>query len=140
VHLGQLAQTEAMGTITEQGFPVNVEPRTADILAFQLSSPHTGPHALNNKVTFQFGNSADDDHHGAAQWTARVELFTEADELQVEVVQLIEYFQEVPDGACDTIARPHQDYIEAATTGIGHHLVETRAAGFGSRDLVRCNG
>ena len=81
-------------------------------------------------------DGADDDDDGTAQWAARVQLFTEASELDVEVVQLVEYFQKVADGACDAIARPHQDHIEAAAAGIGHKLVETWPAGFGSGDLV----
>ncbi len=84
--LGQLTQTEAMGSIPEQGLTIEVEPGATDVLAFELGSPHTSPDALNNKVAFQLGYGADDDYNSTAQWTAGVDVFPEADELDVEMI------------------------------------------------------
>jgi hypothetical protein len=53
-----------------------------------------------------------------------------------EVVQFAEYFQEVPGGTCDAIARPDQDYVELSAAGIGQELIEAGALRFRPADLV----
>jgi hypothetical protein len=84
--LGQLTQAEAMGSIPEQGLMIEVESWPPDMLAFELGSPHAGPDALYYKVAFELGNGADDDDDGAAQRTAGVDVFPEADKLDVQMV------------------------------------------------------
>ena len=85
---------------------------------------------------FQLSDGADDDHDGTAQRAAGIDIFPEADELYFEAVQLIEHFEEVPGGSGDTIAGPDQDNIEAATAGIGHHLIQSRPFGLRAGDPV----
>ncbi len=72
-----------MSTVPEQRLAIYVEPRPADVLAIEPGPPHAGPNPLHYKVTFQFGNGADDDDDGAAQWAARVKILPKADELDV---------------------------------------------------------
>jgi len=69
--------------------------------------------------------SPDDHDDGAAQRAARVDLLAEADELDAERVQLVEYLEEVPGGAGDAIAGPDQHDIEAAAAGIPHQIIQT---------------
>src|SRR5664279_954321 len=90
----------------QQGLTVDVECGPPDVLAFEFGPPHSSANALHDQRAFQLGDGADDDNHRPAQWAGGIELFPEADELDVPVVQLVEYFQEVPDGACNPVARP----------------------------------
>lgn len=69
--------------------------RAADVAAFQLGPAHAAPHPFHDQVALQLGDGADDDHHGAAQRAARVDVLPEADELDVEVVHLIQHLQQV---------------------------------------------
>ena len=136
MHLGQFAQTEAMGTIAEQGLPIYVEPWPADMLSLQPGSPHAGPHAFDDQAAFQLGDGADDDDHGAAQRPAGVEVLPEAEELNVQMVEFVQHFQKVPGAASQPIAGPDQHTVEAATAGVGQHLVQTRAACPGPSNAV----
>ena len=63
-------------------------------------------------------------------------VLAEADELDVEPVQLVEHFEEVPDRSGDPIEGPDQDDIEAAAAGIAHQLIETRPLRLGAADPV----
>ena len=85
---------------------------------------------------FEFGDRSDDDDDGAAQRAARVDLLAEADELDVEPVQLVEHFEEVPGRAGDAIAGPDQDDIEAAAAGIPHQVIQTGPARLRAGDPV----
>jgi len=55
---------------------------------------------------FQRGDGSDDDHDGPAQRAAGVDLLAEADELEVEPVQLVQHLEEVPDRAGDPLRGP----------------------------------
>ena len=67
-----------------------------------------------------------------------IELFAEADELDVQVVQLVQYFQKVADGARQTVTGPYHHDIELAAAGIGQQLIQGRAAGPGAAISVVC--
>ncbi len=84
--LGQFTQAEAMGTIPQQSLMIEVEPWPADMLAFELGPSHTGPDALYYKVALELGDGAHDDDNSTAQRTAGIDVFPEADELDVQVV------------------------------------------------------
>jgi hypothetical protein len=49
---------------------------------------------LDDQIAFKLGDGADDDHDRAAQRAACVDLFAEADELDVQAIQLIEDLEE----------------------------------------------
>jgi hypothetical protein len=134
--LGQFTQAEAMGTIPQQSFMIDVEPWPADMLTFKLGSPHASPDALHYQVAFQFSDGADDDDDGAAQWTAGVDVFPEADELDAEVIQFIQHFQEVADRTGQSVEGPDHDYVETAMVGIFHQLIKPGPPGPGTRDLI----
>ena len=89
VALRQLAQALAAlpaaqdgGAIEDQGFP-------SDVPAFELGPPHAGTHSLDNEAALELGDGADDNHDRSSQRTAGVDLLPEADELDVELVELI---------------------------------------------------
>ena len=94
------------------------------------------PMPINNKVTFQLGDRADDHHDGAAQRSAGVEVLPEADVLDVQPVQLVQHFQEV---RTDLASRSDAQTIttsNAAAASIGHELIEPGTLGLGAADLV----
>jgi hypothetical protein len=104
VSLGDLGQAHCAVTVTENGGAVEVEWGATDMPAFQFGAAHTSSYAFDNKVTFQLGDGADDDDDGAAQRAAGVDVLSERNELDAEVVQLVEHFEEVTDRASDPIA------------------------------------
>src|ERR1035441_5214868 len=106
VALCQLAQAlpvlpaaEDRGSIEDQGF-------ATDVPAFELSASHYGAHPLDDQAAFQFCDCTDDDHNGPAERAAGIDLFPEADELDIQSVQFIEHFEEVLHRPGDPIGSP----------------------------------
>src|SRR5580704_3850715 len=93
--------------------------------AFELGPPHAGANSLDDQVALEFGDGPDDDHNGPAQGTSSVDLFTEADELDVQPVQFVEYIEEVFYRRGDTIGSADQDNVETAAASVAHHGIET---------------
>jgi hypothetical protein len=58
-------------------------------------APHAGAYPLDDQVAFQLGDSADDDDDGPAQRSAGVDVLPEADELDLQPVQLVQNIEEV---------------------------------------------
>ena len=75
-------------------------------MSLQPGPSHAGAHPFDNQVTFQLGNGADDDDNGAAERPACVDVLAEAYELDVEVAQFVEYFQEVADRSGQAVKSP----------------------------------
>ena len=105
--------------------------------AFEPSAPHAGTDPFDDQASLEFRDGADDDHDGASQRAAGINLLPEADELYVEPVELIEHFEEVPCRPGDAITCPDQHDVELAASGIAHQLVEARPAGLHAGDPVR---
>ena len=72
-----LPAAEDGGSIEDQGLP-------SDVATFELGPPHTGAHSFDDQAALQFSDGADDDHDRPTQRAAGVDLFAEADELDVE--------------------------------------------------------
>jgi hypothetical protein len=68
--------------------------------------------------------------------SAGVDVLPEADELDIEMVQLIEDLEEVPGRACDAIERPDENDIEAVLAGVVQEVVEPRPLRLGPADAV----
>ena len=134
--LRQLAETLALLAIPQDGVPIERERLPSDVPAFEFGAPHPGPYPLDDQVALELGDGPDDDHDSSAERSAGVDLFAEADELDVEPVQLIEHLQEVLDRPGDTIRSPYQDDVEASPAGIPHQGIESRTLGFGPTDPV----
>ena len=126
--LGEFAQAHSAVTIPKNRLAIDLERLAADMASFEFRAAHAGSDTFDDQRPFQFGDRADDDDDGTAQRSASIEVFAEADELDAKVIQLVEHFEIVPNGAGDAIARPYQDYIELAPTSIGHELVEPGTA------------
>jgi len=92
---GDPAQAVALAAITPDGGMIENQGISSDVASFETGPPHAGADPLDNKVAFQLRDGADDDGEGTAQRAAGVDLLAEADELDVEPVQLVEHFEEV---------------------------------------------
>ena len=136
VALRQLAETVAPLTVPQDSVAIKNKWFTSDVAAFELGPPHASPYSLDDEVALQFGDGSDDDHNSSAQGTTSVDLFAEADELDVEPVEFVQHFEEVPHGPGDAIGSPDQDDIEPSAAGIAHHGVESRTLSLGSTDPV----
>ena len=131
-----LAKALSLHRSRSDGFTVEFERLAADVTAFEPGAPHAGADPLDDQVAFQFGDGADDDHDGAAQRAAGVDLFAERDELDVEPVQLVQHFEEVFHRAGDPVRGPDQDHVELAAAGIPHQFVQPGPAGLHAADPV----
>ena len=131
-----LAQALPLAPVTVDGFAVDFDGLTTDVASFEAGAPHAGADPLDDQIAFKFSNRSDDHDDGPAQRAGRVDIFAEADELDVEPVQLVEDLEEMPGGACDPIARPDQDGIEPAATGIPHQFIEAWPTCLGPGDSV----
>ena len=69
-----------------------------------------------------------------------IDAFAERDELDVEVSQLIEHFEEVLDRACQPIKGPDQQDIELAVAGVAQELIQPRALGPGAGESSEAPG
>src|SRR5947207_2221269 len=104
--------------IVEDQFTVDVERTATETAAFEAGAAHAGPNPLDDQAALQFRNGGDDDRDGAPQRAAGVEVLAEADELDVEMVEIVEYFEEVPDRARQAIAGPDHDDLKLAAAGV----------------------
>ena len=81
--LRQLTQALPLLAITEDGGPIEDQSLPPDMPSFELGPPHAGAHPLDDQAAFQFGDCADDYDYCPTQRPAGVDLFAEADELDV---------------------------------------------------------
>ena len=81
VELGDLAQAASSLAVADDDAAIDVQWPAPDMLALELGAPHAGAHPLDDQVTFQLGDGADDDHYRPPQRSAGVDIFPEADEL-----------------------------------------------------------
>jgi hypothetical protein len=102
----------------EHSYAIDLQRLAPDVPAFEPGTSHAGTDAFDDQVALELGDGADDDHHRATQRAAGVEVLPEADELDLEMVELIEYLKEVADGPGDPVASPDQHDLEPAAAGI----------------------
>ena len=69
------------------------------MLALELGAPHTGAHPLDDQVALQLSDGADDDHHRPPQRSSGVDIFPEADQLNLYMIEFVQDFEKVSDGA-----------------------------------------
>jgi hypothetical protein len=73
-------------TITEDSSSIEDQLRSSDLTSFELGAAHAGPHPFDDQVPLEFGDGADDDDDGAAEWAAGVDVLAEGHELDLEMV------------------------------------------------------
>ena len=118
MRLGDLAQALAPSTLLENSNAIDLEWPPADMPAFQPCAAHSCPRPFDDEIPFEFCDGVDDDHDGLAEWAACIKILAEADELDVEMVELVEHFEEVAHGSGDPVRGPDQG---APGSGRGAH-------------------
>jgi hypothetical protein len=73
---------------------------------------------------------------GPPQRTSSIKIFTEAYELDVEMIELVQHLEEVSHGSGDPIRGPDQQHLKAAATRISKQVIETRSTSFRPGDPV----
>jgi len=85
-----LAKALAMLAVFLDSEVVEYQRLAPDVLAFEPCAPHAGAHSLDDQVAFKLGDFADDDNDGPAQRAACIDIFPEADVLDLEMIQFVE--------------------------------------------------
>jgi hypothetical protein len=135
-----LAKALAALTVLLDGQVVQHQWSSADSLAVESGAPHAGADSFDDQAAFEFGDGADDNHDGAAQGAAGVDIFPEADVLDPDSIQLVQDIKEMLHRPGDPIRCPDQEHIEAAAASVGHHLIEAGPFGFRTADSVSVLG
>ncbi len=89
VSAGDLAEAQAALTITADGSVVEFERPAPDGTPFQPGSAHAGLDPFDDQAALELRDGADDDDQSAAQRSAGIDVLAEADELDVQPVQLV---------------------------------------------------
>lgn len=132
----QLPQALSLAAFTRDGFAIKVKRSASDVPAFETRSAHTGLDPLDDQAAFEFRDGTHDDDDGPAQRAARIDLFAESDELDLQVIQLIENLQEMGYGPRDPVEGPDQHHIEPTAPCIAQQFVQARTFGLGAADRV----
>src|ERR1017187_1442361 len=90
VGLRQLAQAVALLPVTEDGGSIEHQSLPSDMPAFELGPPHAGAHSFDDQAALQLRDGANDHHDRSTQRAGCVDLLAEADEFDVEPVELIQ--------------------------------------------------
>ena len=106
MHFRQFVQAHTAGTVSQDRFAIDFERGTADAPAFQPGTPHAGTDTFDDQVALELGDGTDDDDDRPAKRTAGIDIFSEADELNAETIQLVEHFEIMSNRAGDAIAGP----------------------------------
>jgi hypothetical protein len=62
---------------------------------------------------------SDDDHHCATEWSARVNIFSEAYEFNSEMIEFVEDLQEMAYVSGDAVERAYEYDVKAVPPRIG---------------------
>ncbi len=77
--------------------------------------------------------AADD---GPLQRAAGIKVLPKTYELDAKVIEFIQHFEEVADGAGYSVRGPDQNHLEATAPGIPKQVIEARSASFRPRDPI----
>ena len=104
--------------ITDDRDAVDIKRRSADAATVKLGSTHARADAFDYERPFELCHRRDDHDNGAAQRAVRVDRLALGQELDAEVVQFIEYLEEVLGTPGEAVTRPDKDDIKTTTVGI----------------------
>ena len=91
MRLNNLAEALSLLAISQDGKSIEVERLATDVSALELGSPHSGTNPLDDQISFQFSDRSDDHYDGSPQRAAGIDLLTEAEELDVQPVEIIQH-------------------------------------------------
>ena len=104
-----LSQTLSALPIFADSASIQFDRVSADVTAFEFSAAHAGFHSLDDQVSFELRDRADDDRDGPAERAAGVDVFPEADVFDLQPAELIQNLEEVLDGPGDPVRSPDED-------------------------------
>jgi hypothetical protein len=99
-------------------YPVYIQRGTTNSSSFQFRSPHAGSNSLDDKTIFELGYRADNHDYRPAEWASRVNIFAQANELDAEMSQLVEHFQEMANASRHPIEGSNEHDVEAMAPSI----------------------
>jgi hypothetical protein len=85
-----ISQALASSAFLKNSDPIDFEWPPADMPSLQPSPAHPCPYSFDDEIPFEFCDSAEDDRDGPPEWPASIKILLEADELDVEMVELVE--------------------------------------------------
>jgi hypothetical protein len=97
VPFGDLTDTLALASIPLDCWIIQYKWIAADVLAFEAGASHAGAHPLDDQVALKLSDGADDDDDSPAERAGGIDVFSEADVLDVEPAELVKYIEEVLD-------------------------------------------
>src|SRR5580704_5067393 len=115
---------------------VDIDGPATDVPAFESGPAHAGPNPFDDQVAFELRDRADDDDDGPSERATGIEVFPEADVLDVQVVEFVQDFEEVPDGSSDPVRCPDEHHLEPAAARLPKQFVETRPLSLRAGDPV----
>src|SRR5438093_3475982 len=89
---------------------------------------------FHNERPFESGNRADYHVDGLAEARSRVDLLSQANELDTQVPKQFERLHEMPHGTSEAVEGGDHDDIHMPALDLGHELVERGAPFFRARD------
>jgi hypothetical protein len=99
---------------------VNVRWCATDSSAFQSCSANPRRDPFDDQRPLEFGYCSSDDGHGPAERTSSIDVFTQADEFDAEMIQLIEHFEEMAGISSGPIESGDDENIETVSPSITH--------------------
>jgi hypothetical protein len=128
VGFGQLSEALALSPFPQDGVAIELERPAPDVPPFEPGPAHAGPDPLDNEVALEFGDGADDHYDRSAERSSGVDLLAEADELDIEPVQLVQDVEEVldraqPTGGVVTPAHDTGSVVRNTPTNIAHSAI-----------------
>ena len=93
--LGDLTQAPALLPVPLDLLAVEFQRTDFQKPAGAPRAPHTGTDSLDDQAAFEFSDCSDDNYDSPTQRSAGVDLFSEADELYVQSVEIIQHIEEV---------------------------------------------
>ena len=130
VFLCNAGQRHSRVAIRDNLCPVDAERRSTDSSAFQLRSAHSCSNPFDDQTFLKLRNRTHNHDYRTAQRASRVNIFAQANELDVEVAQFVEYFQEMANASRHPIERRNEHDVEAMSPSICQQLIEARAFQF----------
>jgi hypothetical protein len=133
---GNFRQTHSRAAVANNLRSIDLERRTTYSSTFQFRSSHPGFDSFDDQTLLELGNRTHNHDDRSTQWTGRVDIFADADELDLEVVQLVEHFQEMADISSDAVKRRNDHNVKSVSPSIRQQLIESTSFGLRAGNCV----
>jgi hypothetical protein len=122
---GDLAQTQAAFPAIQYPLTVNPQRRAPDLPSFHPRPPHTRLDSFDYGLPLDLRDCAHDDDHRPTERASGVDVLSQADKLDAEMIQFVEHFQEVADVSRYPVERGHEHNVKAAASRVRQKLVKS---------------